>query len=83
MDLVYHNYQQVYADTILRSARIDTPLTGENTDIGDEIDLVIGIEEWQQWEMKFIGSVFFAGDAYGPGAREKAYRADLQLKYIF
>jgi hypothetical protein len=83
MDLVYHNYQQVYADTILRSARIDMPLTGENTDIGDEIDLVIGIEEWQQWEMKFIGSVFFAGDAYGPGAREKAYRADLQLKYIF
>jgi hypothetical protein len=83
VDLVYHNYQQVNADTILRSARIDTPLTGENTDIGDEIDLVIGIEEWQQWEMKFIGSVFLAGDAYGPGAREKAYRADLQLKYIF
>lgn len=83
VDLVYHNYQQVYADTILRSARIDLPLTGENTDIGDEIDLVIGIEEWQQWEMQFIGSVFFAGDAYRAGGREKAYRADLQLKYIF
>jgi len=83
IDLVYHNYQQVSADTILRSARIDTPLTGENKDIGDEIDLVIGLEEWRNWELKFIGSVFLAGDAYGPGAQERAYRADLQLKYIF
>lgn len=83
IDLVYHNYQQVSADTILRSARIDTPLTGENKDIGDEIDLVIGLEEWRNWELKFIGSVFFAGNAYGPGAQERAYRADLQLKYIF
>jgi hypothetical protein len=83
MDLVYHNYQQVYADTFLRSARIDTPLTGENGDVGDEIDLVVGLEEWRNWELKFIGSVFFAGDAYGPGAQQRAYRADLQLKYIF
>jgi hypothetical protein len=83
LELVYHNYQQVYADTILRSARIDTPLTGENKDVGYEIDLVIGIEEWQQWELKFVGSAFFAGDAYGPDVQERAYRADLQLKYIF
>ncbi len=83
VDLVYHNYRQVYADTVLRAARIDTPLTGENRDIGDEIDLIIGVEEWRHWELKFIGSVFFAGDAYGPGAQERAYSADLQLKYIF
>ena len=83
MDLAYHNYRQVYADTVLRSARISTPLTGENRDVGDEIDLVIGIEEWRHWELKFIGSVFRAGDAYGPGAQERAYRADMQLKYIF
>ena len=83
MDLVYHNYKQVYADTILRSARIETSLTGENRDVGDEIDLVVGLEEWRNWELKFIGSVFFAGDAYGPSEQERAYRADLQLKYIF
>jgi hypothetical protein len=83
IDLVFHNYRQVYADTILRSARINAPLTGENRDVGDEIDLVIGVEEWRHWELKVIGSVFFAGDAYGPSDREKAYRADLQLRYIF
>jgi hypothetical protein len=83
IDLIYHNYRQVYADTILRSARINAPLTGENRDVGDEIDLVIGVEEWRHWELKVIGSVFFAGDAYGPSDREKAYRADLQLRYIF
>jgi hypothetical protein len=83
IDLIYHNYRQVYADTILRSARIDAPLTGENRDVGDEIDLVVGVEEWRHWELKFIGSVFFAGDAYGPSGQEKAYRADLQLRYIF
>jgi hypothetical protein len=83
LDLVYHNYRQVYADTFLRSARIDAPLTGENKDVGDEIDLVIGVEEWRHWELKFIGSVFLAGDAYGPSAQERAYRADMQLKYIF
>ena len=83
IDLIYHNYEQVFADTILRSTRIDMPLTGENRDIGDEIDLVIGVEEWRQWEVKFIGSVFIAGDAFGPSAKEKAFGADLQLKYIF
>jgi hypothetical protein len=83
LDLIYHNYRQVYADTLLRSARIDTPLLGENKDVGDEIDLVIGIEEWRHWELKLIGSVFLAGDAYGPSVDEKAYRADLQLRYIF
>jgi hypothetical protein len=83
VDLVYHNYRQVYADTTLRSARIDTPLTGDNRDVGEEIDLVIGVEEWRHWELKFVGSVFFAGDAFGPSAQERAYGVDLQVKYIF
>lgn len=83
LDLVYRNYRQVYANSILRSARINAPLNGEDRDVGDEIDLVIGVEEWRNWELKIIGSIFLPGSAYGPNAGEKAYRADLQLRYIF
>ena len=83
LDLLYHNYRQVYADTTLRAPRIDAPLNGADRDVGEEIDLVLGIEEWRRWELKFIGSVFFPGDAYGPTSGEKAYRGDLMLRYIF
>jgi hypothetical protein len=83
IDLIYHNYRQVHAQPFMRSARIKAPLSGEDSDVGDEIDLVIGVEEWRHWELTLMGSIFLSGDAYGPSSGEKAYRADLQLKYIF
>lgn len=83
LDLVYRNYRQVYANTTLRSARIRAPLNGVDKDVGDEIDLVIGVEEWRNWELSIVGSVFLPGDAYGPNAEERAYRADLRVRYIF
>jgi hypothetical protein len=83
LDLVYRNFRQVYASTSLRSARIRAPLNGEDRDVGDEIDLVIGVEEWRNWELMIVGSVFLPGDAFGPNADEKAYRADLRVRYIF
>ena len=33
--------------------------------------------------MKFIGSMFVAGDAYGTAAGRRAYRADFLVKYTF
>lgn len=83
LDLVYRNYRQVYANPILRSARINVPLNGQDRDVGEEIDLVIGVEEWRQWELKIVGSIFLPGSAYGAFAQEKAYRTDMQLRYIF
>ena len=83
LDLVYRNYRQVYASTTLRSARIRAPLNGLDTDVGDEIDLVIGVEEWRNWELSIVGSLFLPGDAYEPNADEKAYRADVRVRYIF
>jgi hypothetical protein len=83
VDLVYRNFRQVYANPLLRAARIRAPLNGVDKDVGDEIDLVIGIEEWRNWELSIVGSVFFPGDAYGPTADERAYRADLRVRYIF
>jgi hypothetical protein len=83
LDLVYRNFRQVYASTTLRSARIGAPLNGVDKDVGNEIDLVIGVEEWRNWELSVVGSVFLPGDAFGPGADEKAYRADLRVRYIF
>ena len=83
VDLVYHNYRQVKAAPRLRSARIEAPLNGENRSIGEGIDVVVGLEEWRRWEVKFIGSLFVAGDAYGAASGERAYRADFLLKYTF
>jgi ABC-type glycerol-3-phosphate transport system substrate-binding protein len=49
----------------MRQARIETPLTGVNRTLGDEIDLVVAIEEWERLEFDVAAAAFRAGRAFG------------------
>jgi alginate production protein len=64
LDLVYHHYRQVQAADSLNGSRLDFELTGESRDVGQEIDLVLALEEWEQLEFEFAASALRAGDAF-------------------
>ena len=85
IEIVYHHYHQVEASEDLRDVGIDADLQDDNRNrnIGDELDIVLGIEEWEHWEIELIGGIFWAGPAYGPLSGKSATAAILKINYNF
>ncbi len=65
VELIYHSYQQVEAAKFLRDATVRRQPAGSKRGIGHELDLVIGLEEWEHIEIELIAAGFRAGPAYG------------------
>ncbi len=65
VELIYHSYQQAEAAKFLRDATVRRQPAGSKRGIGHELDLVIGIEEWEHVEIELIGAGFRAGPAFG------------------
>jgi alginate production protein len=63
IELVHHAYQQVTPSTE-HTLRVDPDANGRSADLGSEFDVVLGIEEWQHWEIEVVGSYFLPGDAF-------------------
>ncbi len=83
VELVYHHYRQVHAAPSLRNARIEAELTGLRRDVGQEWNLVIGVEEWPGIELQLVGALFRAGSAYGPRAGKTASNVVLEVNVKF
>ena len=83
VEFLYHWYWQVHAAPFLRDARIKTDPRGQDTTIGQELDVVIGIEEWKHFEIELVSAVFSAGDAFGPDSGEIASNVIFKLNYNF
>jgi ubiquinone/menaquinone biosynthesis C-methylase UbiE len=81
LDLVYHRYEQVVADNRLRSD-LDVEPTGDNPFIGSAVDLIIGMEEFQNLEIEVDVAAFMPGRAFAPPAAT-ATRTSFQLKWNF
>ena len=56
---------------------------GDNREIGSELDLIVGIEEWIKLELELVISRFKAGDAFGSLKGETASKWSLELSYRF
>jgi len=83
LELSYHAYRQAVASTEMRDARIDGTLTGTNTDIGQELDLILGFREGQRMDLAITGGLFRAGEAYGPRRGELASILNMDLRLRF
>ncbi len=83
IELVYHYYRQVEPAPFLRASRLRTRPLGEKKGIGQELDVVIGLEEWKHWELELVGAVFRAGSAFGPQSGEWATAVLFELEYNF
>jgi alginate production protein len=66
LDLVYHSYWQIEPSVLLPDSRLEAELTGRDRDLGQEVDLVLALEEWERFELTFAVSGFRAGRAFGP-----------------
>ena len=83
IDLVFHHYQQLDAADEIRGARLERNPDGNNTEIGTELDLILGIEEWKNLEFDLVFSRFKAGDAFNGFKGETAFKLNLDLSYRF
>lgn len=83
VELLYHLYRQVEPVPFLRRARIRAEPEGEHRAIGQEWDVVIGIEEWEHVEVELIGAVFRAGSAYGSLSGKIAYVLECKIELNF
>jgi alginate production protein len=83
LDLVYHAYRLVEPAAALRDARLEASLTGRQRALGEEIDLVLAVEEWERYEFDLIGSAFRAGPAFGEAQGRWSYAAFLALRMAF
>jgi hypothetical protein len=77
VEILYHFYRQDEAAKFLRDARIRRQPAGRKRGIGEEIDVVIGIEEWEHIEIELIGAAFRAGPAFAEHLDGDDYPEDL------
>jgi hypothetical protein len=83
VELAYHDYNQVKSSSFLRGAEIEEDLEGSSRRVGHEWDLVVVVDDWENIELKFFGSVFRAGAAFDSLSGNKAYYTGFEVNYRF
>lgn len=83
LELAWHAYRQQSASDSLRDARIDADLTGRSRDVGDALDLVIGIRESRRVDIALTLGYFRAGEAYGEQRGRTARQIALEASWNF
>jgi len=64
LELIYHYYRQAQPATFLRNAGLDGHLTGNSRALGQELDAVLSLREWEHVDLQFVGALFYSGSAY-------------------
>lgn len=82
-DLIFHSYRQLEALDEIRGSRLDIDPLGNSAEIGSELDLVVGIDEWEKLELELVLSRFRAGRAFAGEEGEMASKLSFELSYRF
>jgi alginate production protein len=82
VDLLYHYYLQDEASDELRDSALEAEPSGGSRDLGHEIDLVVGLEALEDFEVRGFLGYFVPGDAFGSGADDALF-ARIELEYEF
>jgi hypothetical protein len=83
LDLVYHWDRLAAPAEELRDSLLEVELNGEDRDLGQEIDLVLDLEEWTRLELHFGVAALRAGRAFGEDHGKWAYGGFALVKYAF
>ncbi len=83
LDLVYHWYRQAQAAPFMHDIDFKRDPTGLSPDIGQEWDLILGIEEMDRFEFKVVGSIFRPGEAFAPEEGDLAYLVSFRFRFNF
>jgi len=83
IDLVYHGYRQRVPADALADARLQAELSGRDRGIGQGLDLVLAVEEWNRFECELTASAFRAGAAFGSRHGDWTYGGFVALRLAF
>ena len=83
IDLLYHHYSQDKPSSIIRDSRIRANPNGKQSYLGDEVDLVVSLDEWKHLQVQLAGSLFMAGKAFGDLQDNTSFQLELTAKYSF
>jgi len=83
IEFVLHHYWQDEAVARLRGARLAARPQGRERTLGQEVDVVLGLEEWKRLEIEAVVSVFRSGRAFGAAAGELAVGGFLRMDWNF
>ncbi|NIU86035.1 MAG: alginate export family protein [Nitrosopumilaceae archaeon] len=79
LDLVYHYYYQVDKEDRLISTDIEPDPTGENQDIGHELNVIMGTKITKYAKVALIGGLFFPGSAFEED--DLSYFGEIELQF--
>jgi len=82
-EVLYHDYNQVYAMDDLRGSKLRIRPEGDSRDVGQEIDMLLGLEEWKHLELELAFGFFKAGRAFNRERGDTAKIAVCKLNYNF
>ena len=90
---IYHYYRLDDESTSIPTSGVSAPLSGTDADLGHGVDVVLDMDVSQELDIHQKGfdriglkttlGGFFAGDAYGAGEGETAFRAQVDLSLRF
>jgi len=82
IDIVYHYYLQDEASPEIRRSALDTQPIGRDRELGQEVDLVVGYEAFEGFELRGFLGYFEPGKAFAAGA-DGAFLARVELEFDF
>ncbi|WDT78006.1 MAG: alginate export family protein (plasmid) [Candidatus Manganitrophus sp.] len=80
-DLVYHSYSLVYSDVELRDVGIREDPSGRSKDLGQEVDLIVGLKMTPQVLLEISTAAFIPGKAFSDSGN--AYSGELTVRVSF
>lgn len=83
LELVLHHYRQIHASRSLPSDRLDASPNGIDRSLGRELDIILGVREWERIELAARLGLFRAGKAFGAREGEHAELLELSLTWVF
>ena len=83
-DIVYHHYLQNVAMDSLRDLDLrSVDPNGKDTNIGDEIDFIIGIRDFDHVRYRVRSGYFIPGTAFDEDERDPAFEVRLDIQFFF
>lgn len=82
IDLIYHHYRQHRASDELRDAAIDEDPNGNDRNLGNGLDLIIGFREIENVSAEAVFGLFDPGDAFSSDA-STAYFVGFEVEFSF